>query len=497
MRIAILAGAHTARIEGLLKNKSQFELYCNEDLSTGLKEVDYTEDVDLILLLDAAFIKEGRQLDISDVFTTLKKMANMNNSRQILLITKNEDLATAFEGMLLECSNARHYKVDKINSRVLLDCIFGRYESPKVEPSSESFMQPEPVKAPEPKPEPEPEPVINVKPEPEPIPEPEPAPTPKQKYPDPILGDEAEEEDHSVKKPVKPKKEKKPKEKPVKEPQENLKMESGLLGKSKLPGSLPKNKIIIVTGNPNSGITSTACNAAFLYAKSGYKTLIMDFDAYTKGVNMYFDTLDTAQASRTQGVGLYESLEDFEVFEDAIIGIDKNLRLLGVRSDVIPEKIESVLYDDLLASDLIQFAVLDHDVVIVHIPLDKLLNMPITIKASDHVIYCTECTINGISRIDVALNADNYGSSSRKRDIQILTKKIGFLLCNYTSNSVTFDNFQDTLLLVSEQENICRPIIGYIPHISKFDDFKTTKNLYTDKKATSNLVEVLQNIYRV
>ena len=196
-------------------------------------------------------------------------------------------------------------------------------------------------------------------------------------------------------------------------------------------------------------------------------------------------------------MGLHESLEDFEIFDSALIGIEKNLYLLGTRSTIIPEKIAPAMYDDMLASDLIQYAALDFDTTIVHIPLDKLLDMPNTIKAADHIVYCTECTINGISRIDAALNPENYGNASKKRDVQIFTKKLSYVLCNYTPNSVNYNNFQDTLNVVTQYDSVCRPLIGFIPHIDKFDNFKRTKSLYTDKKAVSNLVEIIQNIYRV
>jgi Mrp family chromosome partitioning ATPase len=603
MHISILAGQQTAMLEKLLQGKQGFETYSNPDISEGLKEIDYTIETDLILVSEAAFLKNGKMLDLAEVMGALKTMAQKDIKREIVLLTRNQDLADTFEGMLLENTNARCVLVEKINSRVLVDAIFNRYESTKkkeqeltiddimgtskseevvepvqaskepvqevsspqhteeawnalsqeadkltqesTEPKSIEQESAEPeqeatpkteleaeanepkkktkrgflgfgkkeksesteIKSVEPEPvsvviEPEPEPVI-VQSEPEQViksvAEPEPEPIIVQPEPESI----AEPEPIIVQPTEEPIKEKSSKVKAVKEkPQKEPKHAKGIFGgpKNDLATILPKGKIVVITGNPNSGITSTAVNIAALLEKSKVKTLLIDADIYTKGINMYYEPIDTNAATQLQQIGLHEAVQDLESIESAVLPLSGYLYQLGLSSEVSHEYVKDDIYDDELFNDMVQFINLDYDITLIHIPIEELLKMPNLVKSVDHIVYCTNSNINSIHKIMSYFSTHNYSNStlaSKKRNIQILVRKMSFVLTNYIPNTINYNNFQEILVLTSEEDSLGRPLIGNIPHIDKFDDFKDTKSFITDKKILTDVHDIIINIFRV
>lgn len=454
MKIMILAGNSTQKICKLISGKEGIDTFPYENISQAMRELNLVTEADQFVVFDTGFFIDGRQLEIVEVFENIAKSAESNKNTEFLLITQDENIRDAYNESIIDNKNTRMEFVDKLSTKVIIDCILGRY---KKETKKEEKQE-----------EPEELPITPIKTEePKPIEQPKPQPKPQ---------------------PVKEEQKKKIK-------QEKPKPSRVFKKRQPLSDFFNGTKVILVTGNPNTGCRSSAYYTAVSLANGGVNTLLIDMDVQTKGINFYIDCLDSNKSNVAQKSGLLFALDSIDHYEENICNISSNLDLLGLTSSTSWIAGINAL-DEQKIRALINYVRVDYDCVVINIPIGILLEKFILIELCDTVIYCTNATINGIMNIDYYLSILAEMNKDVENMMLVLHKKLKYLLCNTTSKTgLNLDNFLEELFNITESETLHRMIVGEVPHQEEFDRYQDTKiSLMSDKIFEENFYNIVKNI---
>lgn len=451
MKIAVMAGSSCNKIETVLR-KYTLDLKLFPELSEGLQQVTMSMNVDQMLIMDEALVKEGKLLDLVQVFTAMDEMRPINPDMEILFVTRSETAYSVFSEVMATNPRARCELVTRLNSNILFECINGSFKEvvqevvEEVAPDLGSILLE----------------VENRKVEQEPV----------------------AERIKIVKEP-KTKKDKDTKGRIVRVVKENLK------------DLVLMNQIILVTGNHNSGTTSTFCAMADVLQQEGVDVLMVDLDIYNKGVNMYYKHLDGG-CNVTVKSGLKNALNNLDSLADSILRITPTLSLLGTTSETSHKFLWDTLELREETCDMLQMLAEDFRIVLVHIPIETLLNNPTLVRDCNSIVYCTNGTINGIYNIDKNLNKQHLIDRDRHSTYSILQRKTNYILTNHIKNTIKPEQWLKFLLDITGEKGLHQHVLGVIPHLSNFDDFHNTKNLITGSKPQyANIYNILTNLFRV
>lgn len=463
MKVAILAGDKTGNVVNLLKAKSNFTLYFNDNIEMGLSDVMLSSDIDKVVLFDTTFLRNGKELNYVEVFNALRQVGNAKPDIEIILISKSRKLFDVGLKAMSTTYNFRASLVESLSSQKIIDIILNKVKE-SAEPVEEernldnltigikgdadstniespvgeglsgevqgSYIEPEP------------EPVNTVEPK------------PAKKRP-------------------------------------SLKLNLG--SKKNLLDVLTSRKVVIVTGNHNSGVTNLCCELAYATSASGAKTLLLDADIFYHGINMYFADLDSGNCEACARTGLLMGLRDLDTLDECVHEVYPNLHILGTRSDIPYDKFNGLMEDDSYLSDIVHTLTVDYDVLYIHLPIELLCKYSELVKISTEIVYASNCTINGVYSINRHLTTSD---SNLSRLMILINRKLKLVLTNYNNpKTVNSSNFCEVLGNISDGSRIVRGICGVVNYQKDFDEFTQTKKLYSrDGKEMNNIVDIAYNI---
>lgn len=448
MKINILAGNSTDKICNALVPNNNFEVFGEKNLSKALREVNLTEQPDTLILFDTAFIENGRQLDIKEVFEALMQTAVSFKKMEILIITKNTEIYELFRVSLEDCTNTRCEVVSSITTKLITDCILNKSINQKKDELTE---EEQPVQS-------EP-PLVSIPDEP------------------------LKNTNIKSKEEVSKQKSKRSLTLPPKKNTEKIIVDMETFKRA--------GKVIIVTGNPNSGVTGTAFFLAKTVSMAGIKVEIFDLDTSTKGLNLYSDGLDNSKSTHLQKKGAILALENPLEISDISYSINSNLSLLGVSSESnYEEMLKPFSTKDI--QNLLTTMRTVNNVVIVHIPIEVLTRKLELIESCDYVLYCCKSNINSIMSIDSYIGAQEIKDKEEKIFKTLLQRKLFFVLCDYFKDSyLSSMDFLSELFRVTAEETLHRPVAGVIPHVESYDNYSDTKTDLTEDKELIELFKVI------
>lgn len=462
MKIYILAGSKSELFSREISKRSDsIDIMYNNNISAGLSDIELYSDIDKIVLFDSAYEFNGRMLDLSEVFTAVGKFANANC--EVLVITINSVIQNKFIESLYSTENCRCELIEKVTGSELLDLIMNKTRPVKVDAVNiadqiESEIEPREVITPQPIPEPEPEP------EPEPV-----------KPPEPVKASEPE-----------PKK--------IKTQKSLLK---NIKGKKKLKDYFTAPKVLLVTGNPNSGVTSTACELFDTACSEGVKTLLIDLDVHTLGTTLYMSNLDNVVSNRLEKTGLLSALENPGKLDTFTHTVKEYGDVLGCNSDVY---CEDVLLDRDLQekiSDVISIAVTEYTLVIVHMPISVMKKTLRCVKDYDSILYCAKSNINALYTIRSIFRISEDQGDDYIRKISLVYRKLKYLLCDVGENNdcITPNNFLGCLVDLSGTDDYAKTLVGSIEHIKGFDNFKGEKYIHSNRNRELYIDILVKSIF--
>lgn len=461
MKVAILAGDKTSNVVNLLKAKSNFTLYFNDNIEMGLSDVMLRSDIDKVVLFDTTFLRNGKELNYVEVFNALRQVGSAKPDIEIILISKSRKLFDVGLKAMSSTYNFRASLVESLSSQKIIDIILN-----KVKEYSEVLEEEKNLD----------NLTIGIKGDAE--------TTSIESQDDECVSGEVQGS-YTEPEPVNTVEPKPAKKRP------SLKLNLG--SKKNLLDILTSRKVVIVTGNHNSGVTNLCCELAYATSVSGAKTLLLDADIFYHGVNMYFADLDSGNCEACARTGLLMGLRDLDTLDECVHEVYPNLHILGTRSDIPYEKFNGLMEDDSYLSDIVHTLTVDYDVLYIHLPIELLCKYSELVKISTEIVYASNCTINGIYSINRYLTTSD---SSLSRLMILINRKLKLVLTNYNNpKTINSSNFCEVLSNVSNGSRAAKGICGVVNYQKDFDEFTHTKKLYSrDGKEMNNIVDIAYNI---
>lgn len=237
--------------------------------------------------------------------------------------------------------------------------------------------------------------------------------------------------------------------------------------------------IITVTGDRQSGVSTTVSNMAEVYAKNGNSVLIVDLDTKRRfQTKIYPEFYDAIALENRVMNGLLASLINTSNVEDVAAVVSDNVALLSISDEVdrVIHKFANRPFDTVFSAqnlvNLLSYAKSMFDVVLVDLPFEKLHSVGNLLSYVDKSILCIPNTMYHIDNlleieVDELLLVDEIVTRT-------LLSKSKILLTKYNENSkfegkeVTEEFVMDTLSLLDDSQYHLE-VIGRIPYIDDYE----------------------------
>lgn len=162
-----------------------------------------------------------------------------------------------------------------------------------------------------------------------------------------------------------------------------------------------RNKIMIVTGLPCSGITTTAASIAFTTASSGIQTLLIDGDMQNRSLSYLFDTSAAGMHFLSKG-GMTSILKQkrYNAPLDFAINPYHNLFVLcgDMQSILDYQEDSSVELTDIALLNILNNSRTSNTLTVLDLPLNFLLENPNLMAVADNILFTVPATSYGIDR---------------------------------------------------------------------------------------------------
>lgn len=237
--------------------------------------------------------------------------------------------------------------------------------------------------------------------------------------------------------------------------------------------------VIAVTGDRQSGVTTTASNMAQVYANNGYSVLIIDLD-----INRRMQTIinpnfkEAVELDSRVSQGLLVSLINPTELENVYSVVSNNVAVISIANDVERDikRFANKPFDKVFSSSnlvtLFSFAKSLFDVVIVDIPWEKLDSVGSCLSYVDRVVLCVP---NTAYHLDNILEVE-LGNLFNREDFVAhnLLSKSKILLTKYNSKS-KFGGREMTPKLVNDtlaslEESIYHiEVVGKVSYVDNYE----------------------------
>ena len=268
------------------------------------------------------------------------------------------------------------------------------------------------------------------------------------------------------------------KEKPTPKPKPVREKKSKASKFSKKEVSLYKG-IIAVTGDRQSGVSTTVSNMAEVYAKNGNSVLIVDLDTkrrfQTKIYPEFYDAIDLE--TRVMN-GLLASLINTGNLEDVAAVVSDNVALLSISDEVdrVIHKFANRPFESVFSAqnlvNLLSYAKSMFDVVLVDIPFEQLRVVGNALSYVDKSVLCIPNTMYHIDNlleieVDELLLVDEIVTRTLLSKSKILLTKYNEF-SKYEGKEVTEEFVMDTLSLLDDSLYHLE-VVGRIPYMDDYE----------------------------
>lgn len=210
--------------------------------------------------------------------------------------------------------------------------------------------------------------------------------------------------------------------------------------------------VIAVTGDRNSGVSTTTANIGKVCADMGVKTLILDFDFTRRGQSLLFSQFREEATLRTNiNLGTYSVLNNFGMLKDVSVVVEDNLALVSMTRDgsfyvksFANKKIEDLTTSERLTK-VIGGAKADFDLILIDIPIEELYKNLETSMLVDKFVLCME---NNVLCIGNTLEI-NMVQISQKNEIMTnnIMDKANIVLTKFNDYSIFKNKVMDEEVL--------------------------------------------------
>ena len=264
--------------------------------------------------------------------------------------------------------------------------------------------------------------------------------------------------------------------------------------------------ILAVTGDRQSGVSSTVANLAEMYGNMKYRTLVIDLDYLRRSQGVLFKEFDEGiQLEPRVANGLLVSLANAKNLEEVVSVVSKNVSVLGIsnQSDKFITKFANRPFEQLYSSanliNLLSFAKSLYDVVIIDVPFRELKKIGNFLTYVDRILVCSSNSENSLNNLFEVEIEDLFNKNSLIG--QTLVSKSKLILTRYNKNSKIY-NKEATVNLIQEilydidDHNYHLQVIGLVPLSFEFErQFDTNKRIVQINNTYENLfMDIIEGI---
>lgn len=256
--------------------------------------------------------------------------------------------------------------------------------------------------------------------------------------------------------------------------------------------------ILAVTGDRQSGVSTTVANLAEMYGSLKYRTLVIDLDYLRRSQGVLFKEFDEGiQLEPRVANGLLVSLANPKNLEEVVSVVSKNVSVLGIsnESDKFITKFANRPFEQLYAStnliNLLSFAKSLYDIVIIDVPFKELEKIGSFLTYVDRVLICSgnsENCLNNLFEVEIEQLFNKNALVG-----QTLVSKSKLILTKYNKNSKIY-NREANIQLVQEilydidDHNYHLEVIGLVPLSFDFErQFDSNKRIVKMNNTYENL----------
>ena len=237
--------------------------------------------------------------------------------------------------------------------------------------------------------------------------------------------------------------------------------------------------IITVTGDRQSGVSTTVSNMAEVYAKNGNSVLIVDLDTKRRfQTKIYPEFYDAIALENRVMNGLLASLINTGNLEDVAAVVSDNVALLSISDEVdrVIHKFANRPFDTVFSAqnlvNLLSYAKSMFDVVLVDLPFEKLRSVGNLLSYVDKSVLCIPNTMYHVDNlleieVDELLLVDEIVTRTLLSKSKILLTKYNEL-SKYEGKEVTEEFVMDTLSLLDDSLYHLE-VIGRVPYLEDYE----------------------------
>lgn len=240
------------------------------------------------------------------------------------------------------------------------------------------------------------------------------------------------------------------------------------------------NGVIAVTGDRQSGVSTTVANMARMYADNGKKVLIVDLDIKRRFQTIIFRDYEEAIKNESRvSHGLLVTLINPSNLSDVVAVVDEGIGLISVSQSVerdikrFANKDFKEVYSGGNIVSLLGYSKSLYDVVLVDMPYDVVKEVGECLSYVDRVVMCVPNTeyhfdnLINIDIVDIGLDNDLVANT--------LLSKSKILLTKYNNLSTMFGKemtpkFVEDLLYSIDDVRFKIDILGEIPYNKVYEE---------------------------
>ena len=262
--------------------------------------------------------------------------------------------------------------------------------------------------------------------------------------------------------------------------------------------------VIVVTGDRNTGVTTTSSFLAETYADSGMPVLLLDFDFKRRGLSLlYHEFAQAEQVFTNTQLGVYTALNNTDMIEEVQVVVKDNLALISMSREeeyrvksFADKNLRDVVNSQRLTT-LMGVAKGMYGAVIIDMPFEELIKYPDIVMLVDKFVVCCENTLYSIGNLFSILMTE----MSEKNEVitASILDRMNIVLTRFSMNSkYDRDLIDEKFVQVLLKENIHNRIkvVGKISHTEVFHtQIEKGKRVIDLKQETrSELEDIVRNI---
>lgn len=274
--------------------------------------------------------------------------------------------------------------------------------------------------------------------------------------------------------------------------------------------ALERNRVVLVTGDRASGVTSTACNLAKLLADSGVTTCLIDLDYVGKGVSTYFNVLNDLAFDDRYATALLNASGNISNCGEYIAVCKNNLGVIGlpISLNEYDKRLDQLSGDKI--HTLITFLHTHYSTIIIDCPIGSLGKFNKLITASTNILFCVGNSARSLYGAARYLQYEFFRRFVVSGDDASGMSEVMFDVFRNRSTFVVTD-FQEGVkvngVVVSEKnisgivDEITESSLGIkpcstIPRVQWFDNQSYDKLLINDKQLQGCFMRILKEVYK-